>query len=477
MVGIMNVTYPVSQSGRTSASERLDGWKSIAAYLNRDRTTVIRWTRERGLPVHRLPGGRTGTVYALKHELDRWLGLPAAQAETLAAPTPAPASAASPMAPAAPPLRTARSAQGRWLLAVGALGLAIGIPSLIATRGTAAADPLQAVAPLPLLPADAATAAKFLEARDLVAQRQAAGLERAVVILNDVVRSAPDYALGHVSLAEALLLSREFGALSDADAFAQAKLAARSALKLAPELAAGHRMLGFIAYWGDRDFAKADAHLRRALELDRSDADSHFWYGNILSDHGDHGAGLKALNQARLLQPGSVAIATDLAWAHWAAGQEAAAKAALDRIIMDHPEFAVAYDCRAIIALAEKDYTGYIRNFARFAALRQDPVLIENARRLDDAMRQGISNGRNEIMRQALAQTARDGSRNHVWPALIASVEGNREQLLSILLAAEARNERWEDAGLRLHIERAWPHDRTILAALARRTPQPELPS
>jgi hypothetical protein len=135
----MNVTHPVSQTLHASPAERLDGWKSIAAYLKRDRTTVIRWTRERGLPVHRLPGGRTGTVYALKHELDRWLGLPAAPADTLSAQTPV--SASQPMVPVDPPLRAARSAQGRWLLALIAAGLAIAIPSLIATRGTAAADP------------------------------------------------------------------------------------------------------------------------------------------------------------------------------------------------------------------------------------------------------------------------------------------------------------------------------------------------
>lgn len=51
--------------------DRLDGWKSIAAYLGRDRMTAIRWAKERTLPVHRLPGGKTATVYALKSELDR----------------------------------------------------------------------------------------------------------------------------------------------------------------------------------------------------------------------------------------------------------------------------------------------------------------------------------------------------------------------------------------------------------------------
>jgi hypothetical protein len=53
--------------------DRLDGWKAIANFLGRERTTAIRWAKERALPFHRVPGGRTGTVFALRSELDAWL--------------------------------------------------------------------------------------------------------------------------------------------------------------------------------------------------------------------------------------------------------------------------------------------------------------------------------------------------------------------------------------------------------------------
>ena len=53
--------------------DRLDGWKAIGNFLNRDRTTALRWAKERGLPVHRIPGGGTSSVYALRSELDIWL--------------------------------------------------------------------------------------------------------------------------------------------------------------------------------------------------------------------------------------------------------------------------------------------------------------------------------------------------------------------------------------------------------------------
>ena len=62
---------PVGPSERR-ASERLDSWKEIAAYLRRDDTTVQRWEKREGLPVHRHIHEKLGTVYAYKPELDVW---------------------------------------------------------------------------------------------------------------------------------------------------------------------------------------------------------------------------------------------------------------------------------------------------------------------------------------------------------------------------------------------------------------------
>jgi TolB-like protein/Tfp pilus assembly protein PilF len=52
-------------------SQRLDSWKEIAAYLQRDESTVRRWEGE-GLPVHRLPHKKKATVFAYKSEVDVW---------------------------------------------------------------------------------------------------------------------------------------------------------------------------------------------------------------------------------------------------------------------------------------------------------------------------------------------------------------------------------------------------------------------
>jgi pentatricopeptide repeat protein len=56
-----------------SELRRLDSWKEIAAYLNRDVTTVQRWERREGMPVHRHVHDKRGSVYAVQQELDAWL--------------------------------------------------------------------------------------------------------------------------------------------------------------------------------------------------------------------------------------------------------------------------------------------------------------------------------------------------------------------------------------------------------------------
>jgi Tol biopolymer transport system component len=62
--------------------DRLDSWKEIAAYLNRDVTTVQRWEKREGMPVHRHQHDKIGSVYAVRAELDAWArsrNLPPAQ--------------------------------------------------------------------------------------------------------------------------------------------------------------------------------------------------------------------------------------------------------------------------------------------------------------------------------------------------------------------------------------------------------------
>ena len=61
-----------TSSQTSSASDRLDSWKEIAAYLRRSERTVRRWETTEGLPTHRHGHHQRASVYAFRSELDHW---------------------------------------------------------------------------------------------------------------------------------------------------------------------------------------------------------------------------------------------------------------------------------------------------------------------------------------------------------------------------------------------------------------------
>jgi Tol biopolymer transport system component len=62
----------VAMASRAKTDDRLDGWEAISHYLGWAARTAIRWEKQKGLPVHRVAGGKRQPVYAYKHEIDLW---------------------------------------------------------------------------------------------------------------------------------------------------------------------------------------------------------------------------------------------------------------------------------------------------------------------------------------------------------------------------------------------------------------------
>jgi Tol biopolymer transport system component len=67
-------TRPNPADPRHAPADRLDSWKKIAVYLKRDVSTVQRWERREGMPVHRHLHDKQGSVFAYRSELDEWWG-------------------------------------------------------------------------------------------------------------------------------------------------------------------------------------------------------------------------------------------------------------------------------------------------------------------------------------------------------------------------------------------------------------------
>jgi TolB-like protein/Flp pilus assembly protein TadD len=133
-----------SQS-ETSPEDRLDSWKEIAAYLGRDVTTVQRWEKREGMPVHRHVHDKRGSVYAVGAELDAWQR----------SRKPAPENgykAPDPPAEVGASRRTALRAR-KWMVLGGIVALGVIAVAYVASRGrsdSAARPKIRSLAVLPL---------------------------------------------------------------------------------------------------------------------------------------------------------------------------------------------------------------------------------------------------------------------------------------------------------------------------------------
>jgi len=117
----------------TPLEDRLDSWKEIAAYLKRDVTTVQRWEKREGMPVHRHLHEKMGSVYASRAELDAWTrgrNLQAAQEN---------GNSAIPLDPPAPlPQSAILTSRTRWRFAMlfAAAGAVLAIGTILVLQRT-----------------------------------------------------------------------------------------------------------------------------------------------------------------------------------------------------------------------------------------------------------------------------------------------------------------------------------------------------
>ncbi len=123
----------------------LDSWKEIAVYLNRDVTTVQRWEKREGMPVHRHVHEKRGSVYALTEELDAWIQsrrLRADEAETT--PSVEPAVALPPQTNTGDRVRTIQTSR-LWFALAAIISLALLAVGWFAlrTRSKDPKDPIQ----------------------------------------------------------------------------------------------------------------------------------------------------------------------------------------------------------------------------------------------------------------------------------------------------------------------------------------------
>jgi TolB-like protein/DNA-binding winged helix-turn-helix (wHTH) protein/Flp pilus assembly protein TadD len=153
----------------------------------------------------------------------------------------------------------------------------------------------------------------YLKGRYFWNKRDQAGFTKAIDYFQQAIAKDPTYAAAYAGLADSYALSGGLYLLPVEQAMPRAQAAAEKALELDSNLAEAHASLGLIAPFSNWNWADAQRHYERAIELNPNYATAHHWYAEgYLMPVGRSDEAIAEMRKAQELDPLSAVIATDL---------------------------------------------------------------------------------------------------------------------------------------------------------------------
>jgi tetratricopeptide (TPR) repeat protein len=456
----------MSASNPTHVRRRLDSWKEIAGFFDRDERTVNRWEKERGLPVHRLPGTK-GRVYAYSDELSAWLAAP--RTET-AVPDDSPPEVGGEDArlfvvpgvkllgsgstdeasaevdvgkPGTTAYRRAISVAAVTVLCLGIVATALLFhfapkPKGSQASGDASARPsADGRIVLASTPAhDAEAEQLYLKGRYYWNKRTPEDLNKSLDYFMQAVVHDPNYAQAYVGLADCYNLLREYSAMPASEAYPRALAAAKKAVELDDQSSEAHASLAFATFFGMLDVAGGEREFRRAIDLNPGNASAHHWLANALMALHRLPEALTEIDRAQALDPASSSILADKGNVLASVGRPDEALALLKQMEVQEPAFRSPHTYLKYLYFERGEYPAF------FAELRKEAILTHNdsALSIADAGEKGLSSGGAKGMFEAIFRVQKQLYVRHEVSATelaqTAASLGRKDQALRYLEAA-----------------------------------------
>jgi tetratricopeptide (TPR) repeat protein len=368
----------------------LGSWKEIAAFFDKDVRTVRRWEPERNLPVHRIPGGRRGGVYAYVEELQAWLAheeqaVPEAYLHASIETWPGSEAPVIPLATPATGAAEQAKPNRAWIWMAMALVLIAadlfgGLrweerrrtqweAATTATGGRPAGRTEATPAGKPSTNAEAQEL--YLRGLYLWNQRTETSLTRAVGLFREAIGRDPKFAAAYAGLADSYILLRQYGHMTDGEAFPRAFAANEKALALDQGSPEAHRTNAFLLNYWIWDFAAADREFQETIALRPDDAQAHHWYATSLYSVGRYQEAMREIDTARRLQPDSISVLANRGLLLTAIDSKEA-YAYLQEVERINPRFASVHLYLADIEEARGNFGGFLKEQRTARALRKD---------------------------------------------------------------------------------------------------------
>ncbi|BDC47886.1 serine/threonine protein kinase [Bryobacterales bacterium F-183] len=214
------------------------------------------------------------------------------------------------------------------------------------------------------------------EAYDLFRQGQfhwnkfnAEGAQQALKLFRAAIDKDPNYAEAYAGLSWAHTLLAYVDAAPPHEFMPEAKRLAEKSLQLDPALALGHVALGSVTLLYEWNFPKAEAELRRAIDLNSNSSEAHYVLAACIGAQGRLDEGIEEMRTALAMDPVSALYMEALGVRYLYARRFAEARDTLQRTLSLDPSFDSAVTDLALLAVIEKNGDEALRRYVQAANL------------------------------------------------------------------------------------------------------------
>jgi TolB-like protein len=196
-------------------------------------------------------------------------------------------------------------------------------------------------------------------------RRTEGGLRQAIEYFEKAIAEDPAYALAYAGLAESYAILSYYAPVSPTESAPKAIAAARRALEMDETLSEAWNALAQVTADDQWDWAEAEKHFTRAIQMNPRNADAYHWRSEFLAALGRFEEQRKDLERAAELDPLSPIIANNQGHVDYFARDFQAAEHKFRRAMADYPHLPNSHRDVGRVMLARGQYTEAIAELAR----------------------------------------------------------------------------------------------------------------
>jgi TolB-like protein/Tfp pilus assembly protein PilF len=183
---------------------------------------------------------------------------------------------------------------------------------------------------------------KYLQGRFYQSQNTPEGFDRSLEYYRQAVSLDANFAEAYAGIADANVLKFNFG-ISGADTTVpEARMAVDRALQINPDLPDAFNSLALIQFLSEHDWSSAEQSLKKAIDLNPSNADAYHRYGYFLARLGKFEEALEKYEKARELNPLGAVTQSGIGLTYLCARRYPEAIGQLEKVVAENPQFSHA---------------------------------------------------------------------------------------------------------------------------------------